>query len=123
MATVNKSDRKKLISTQVVGSKLVWHRVETGEEMCRLDICALTPNIVSQLLVYGAKQIAADVVAAADGENKFAGIRAAVAALGAGQWPRRPSAPTSMEAAISALIVNMGISREKAREMLGLPQE
>ena len=123
MATVNKSDRKKLVSTQTVGTVLVWHRVDTGEELCRVDSAALDVDIVEQLIIYGMKQIVADVAANVDGEERFNTIKSGAAAIGCGQWPRRAAAPASMEPALTALMVNMGITRAKAREMLGMAVE
>lgn len=123
MATVAKSDRKKLVSTQVDGAKLIWHRVDSGAEIGRLDVTTLTKEMKLALMQYGAKQIVADVVSAAEGEAKFNGMAAGIAALGAGTWPRRPSAPSTMEPAIAALMANLGCDRAKAREMLGLDVE
>lgn len=120
----NKTDRKKVVATNVFGSTVTFHRAETGEEFARLDVRTLPDSIVDQLLIYGAKQIAADVVAGVDGaEKKIEGMTAAIAALGCGQWPRRAAAPATLEPAIAALMANMAISRQKAREMLGLAPE
>lgn len=123
MATQSKTDRKKLVSVSVVGAVMIWNRVDTGAELARLDVTTLTDGMVRQLVVYGAKQIASDVVSAVDGEEKFNGIVAAVAALGAGTWPRRPSAPASFEPAIAALMAIQKIDRPAALKMLGLPTE
>ena len=123
-AIANKTDRKKVVSTNVFGSTVTFHRAESGEEFARLDVRALPEGIVDQLLIYGAKQIVADVVAGVDGvDKKIDGMAAAVASQGSGVWPRRASAPATLEPAIGALMANMGITREKAREMLGLDAE
>ena len=121
MAVKNKSDRKKLISTQVVETVLVFHRTDTGAEIARIDVRGLPTAIIAPTLVYGIKQIASDVVAGVeDVEKKIAGIAAAVSAIGAGQWPRRAAAPATMEPAIAAIMATQKCSRTQARAMLGL---
>ena len=125
---VNKTDRKKGISTEVLANKnglptiLVFHRTDTGAEITRLDVAMLTDT--TQLLVYGAKQICSDVVAGVDdADKKYAGIAAAVAALGAGTWPRRASAPATLEPAIAMIMAAQKCSREQARQLLGMLPE
>lgn len=120
MATVNKSDRKKLINTQVIGALVVFARADTGEEICRVNVDDVSSDIGLALRVYGAKQIVADIVSQADGiEAKAKGMAAACDALASGQWPRRVSA-ASLEPAIAMLMTAQGISREAAMELLGL---
>lgn len=125
----NKTDRKKLISTEVLPNSstglatvLVFHRTDTGAEITRLDIARLTD--VTQLLIYGAKQICSDVVAGVDdADKKCAGIAAAVAALDAGTWPRRASAPATLEPAIAMIMKAQGCDRAAARKLLGMLPE
>lgn len=120
MATVNKSDRKKLINTQVIGALVVFQRADTGEEICRIDTDTVSGAMQTALMVYGAKQIVSDIVAALDGiDEKAAGMVRACDALRAGAWPRRAS-QASMEPAIAHIMAHNGWSREKALEILGL---
>lgn len=115
---VNKTDRKKLISTEVIGNVVVWHRTDTGEEINRLDILTLTD--VSKLIIYGAKQVCSDVVAnESDADKKCAGISKAVDALRAGGWPKREST-ANVDNAVALIMSRMGITRAKACEMLGI---
>lgn len=120
MATVNKSDRKKLINTQVIDALVVFQRADTGEEICRIDTDGVNGAMQTALMVYGAKQIVSDIVAALDGlDEKAAGMVRACDALRAGQWPRRAS-QASVEPAIAMLMTAQGISREAALKLLGL---
>lgn len=122
MATVNKSDRKKLISTQVIGGIVVFARADTGEEISRINIDVVSSDMQLALMVYGAKQIVADVVSQADGiEAKAKGMSAACDALRAGQWPRRISM-ASMEPAIAMIMAAQGCDRAKALALLGLDE-
>lgn len=121
MATVNKSDRKKMVSTQVVGSVVVFHNAQTEAEITRIDVAGLSEAMQLALMVYGAKQIVADVVSAVDGiDAKSGGMARATDALRAGMWPRRPSAPASMEPAILMIMAAQGCDRAAAMAMLGL---
>ena len=123
MATVNKSDRKKLIGTQVVGNIVVFHRVSTGEEIGRVDTGMMGGEILAQTLAYGVKQIVSDIVASADGiEEKCAGMRTAIASLGAGTWPRRAGAPASMDKAIETMMRALGETREQVCARLGIAE-
>jgi hypothetical protein len=120
MATVNKSDRKKLINTQVIGALVVFARADTGEEICRLNVDNVDDEMGLALRVYGAKQIISDIVSQSDGiEAKAKGMSAACDALRAGQWPRRAS-QASVEPAIMMLMAAQGITREAALKLLGL---
>jgi len=120
MATVNKSDRKKLIATQVIGALVVFQRADTGEEITRVDVDALSGEMQLALMTYGAKQIVSDIVAALDGmDDKAVGMTKACDSLRAGVWPRRAS-QASMEPAIAHIMAHNGWSREKALEILGL---
>jgi len=122
MATVNKSDRKKLITTQVVGPLVVFARADTEEEICRINVDGVSDEMRLALAVYGAKQIVADVVSAADGiEAKAKGMSSACDALRAGQWPRRASM-ASIEPAILMLMTAQGITRAVALKMLGVAE-
>lgn len=122
MATVNKSDRKKLINTQVIGGIVVFARADTGEEISRINTDAVSSDMQLALMVYGAKQIVADVVSQADGiEAKAKGMSAACDALRAGQWPRRISM-ASMEPAIAMIMAAQGCDRAKALSLLGLDE-
>lgn len=119
MATVNKSDRKKLIKTEVFGGVVVFQRADTGEEFTRLDVDDLAETVITQLMTYGAKQIIADVVASLDGvDDKVKGMQRAVEALQAGQWPRRTS-EVSVDKAAETLAASMGISVDALKAMLG----
>lgn len=123
MVTVNKSDRKKLVGTQVIGGVVVFHRADTGEEIGRVDTTALTPAMVQSTLVYGTKQIVSDVVAGADGiEAKINGMKAAIASLGAGTWPRREGAPASMEKAIVTMMAALGETRAQICARLNIEE-
>lgn len=122
MATVNKSDRKKLINTQVIGGIVVFARADTGEEITRINTDTVSSEMQLALMVYGAKQIVADVVSQADGiEAKAKGMSAACDALRAGQWPRRISM-ASMEPAIAMIMAAQGCDRAKALALLGLDE-
>lgn len=122
MATVNKSDRKKLINTQVIGGIVVFARADTGEEITRINTDMVSSKMQLALMVYGAKQIVADVVSQADGiEAKAKGMSAACDALRAGQWPRRISM-ASMEPAIAMIMAAQGCDRAKALALLGLDE-
>lgn len=122
MATVNKSDRKKLINTQVIGGLVVFARADTGEEITRINTDTVSSEMQLALMVYGAKQIVADVVSQADGiEAKAKGMSAACDALRAGQWPRRISM-ASMEPAIAMIMAAQGCDRAKALALLGLDE-
>lgn len=122
MATVNKSDRKKLINTQVIGGIVVFARADTGEEITRINTDMVSSEMQLALMVYGAKQIVADVVSQADGiEAKAKGMSAACDALRAGQWPRRISM-ASMEPAIAMIMAAQGCDRAKALALLGLDE-
>ena len=123
MAIVNKTDRKKLASTSVIGALVIWHDVRDGAEFARLDISKLDDPIRDQLCIYGVKQITADIVAGIDGSDaKIKGMAGAVDALIAGQWPRRASV-ASLEGPIAMLMKAQGIDRNAARELLGLDAE
>lgn len=115
-----KSDRKKLVSTQVVGATIIMHRVDTGAELGRIDTRALTEAMRDQTLIYGAKQIVSDVNAQLEGEAKFEGISRAIAALGSGTWPARTSAPMNMETAILTLMAQLHETREQVEARLGI---
>ena len=120
MATVNKSDRKKLINTQVIGALVVFQRADTGEELCRVNTDNVSADMQLALMTYGAKQIVSDIVSAADGiDDKAKGMAAACDALRAGVWPRRAS-QASVEPAIAMLMAAQGITREAALKLLGL---
>ena len=122
MATVNKSDRKKLINTQVIGGIVVFARADTGEEITRINTDMVSSEMQLALMVYGAKQIVADVVSQADGiEAKAKGMSAACDALRAGQWPRRISM-ASMEPAIAMIMAAQSCDRAKALALLGLDE-
>lgn len=122
MATVNKSDRKKLINTQVIGGIVVFARADTGEEITRINTDMVSSEMQLALMVYGAKQIVADVVSQADGiDAKAKGMSAACDALRAGQWPRRISM-ASMEPAIAMIMAAQGCDRAKALALLGLDE-
>ena len=123
MAIVNKTDRKNLASTSVVGALVIWHDVRDGGEFARLDVSSLDDQIRDQLCIYGAKQITADIVAGVDGADaKVKGMAGAVDSLRAGQWPRRTSL-ASLEGPIAMLMKAQGIDRNAARELLGLGTE
>ena len=122
MATVNKSDRKKLINTQVIGALVVFARADTGEEIARLNVDNVSADMGLALRVYGAKQIVADVVSQADGiDAKAKGMSAACDALNNGNWPRRVSM-ASMEPAIAMIMAAQGCDRAKALSLLGLDE-
>ena len=115
-----KSDRKKLVSTQVIGTTVIMHRVDTSAELGRIDVRALTDVIRDQTLIYGVKQIVSDVNAQLEGEAKFEGISRAIAALGSGTWPARTAAPMNMEAAILTLMAQLRETREQVEARLGI---
>ena len=116
-----KSDRKQLVKTQTIGTLVVFHRADTGEEIGRVDGADLTEDMQTACATYGIKQIVSDVVAQLDGQDKFDGITRGCDALNAGAWPRRAPTSSAMEAAVTALMVNMKIDRAEACRMLGLP--
>ena len=119
MATANKSDRKKLIATEVYGGTVVFQRVDSGEEFGRVSMDDLGVDIQRQLMVYGAKQVIADVVASADGiEAKVRGMQAAIASLENGAWPKRTS-EVSIDKAAETLAASMGITVDQLKAMLG----
>ena len=122
MATVNKSDRKQLVGTSIVrDSIVVFARKDTGEEFARVDVMALTPEMQLQCMLYGVKQVVSDIVSTADGlEAKIDGMKAAVAAIGSGNWPRRASAPVSTDKAVETLMKALGETREQVMARLGL---
>lgn len=121
MATVNKSDRKKLVGTQIIGSVVVFQRVDTGEEIGRVDSGALAGVALEQTLVYGVKQIVSDIVASADGlEAKITGMQGAIASLNEGQWPRRLAAPVDMNKAIETMMKALGKTRAEVCTMLDI---
>lgn len=122
MATVNKTDRKKLVSTEVLrGRELVFFDTRTNGEFARLNVAILSDDVQAQLMVYGAKQIVSDVVAGLDGADaKVEGMAAAVDALRGGAWPRRKPAEGSLDRAIDLLMMTQGIDRDAARALLGL---
>jgi hypothetical protein len=120
MATVNKSDRKKLITTQVIGPLVVFMRADTGEEITRLDTDDVSGEMQEALMVYGTKQIVSDIVASLDGiDDKASGMVKACDQLRAGAWPRRAS-QASVEPAIAMLMAAQGITRDAALKLLGL---
>ena len=123
MATVNKSDRKKMVSTQIVGSLVVFHNAQTEAEITRLDVAGLSEAMQLALMIYGAKQIVSDVVSVVDGiDAKQRGMVSATEALRAGSWPRRPSAPASMEPAILMIMAAQKCDRATALATLGLTE-
>ena len=120
MATANKSERKKLIQTQVVDGVVIFQRADTGEEFTRLDTEGLDPAILEQLVVYGAKQVISDVVASLEGlDAKMEGMQKAVASLENGAWPKRTS-EVSIDKAAETLAAKLGISVEALKKQLGV---
>lgn len=120
MATVNKSDRKKMIGTTVLDSRVVFNRCDTGEEFGRIDVDRLNDEMRLALMIYGAKQIIADVVSGAEGiDDKIKGMTAAITALEGGSWPRRASA-ANMEPAIQMIMAAQKCTREAALAILGM---
>jgi hypothetical protein len=114
MTIVNKTERKKLVGTQVVGDVVVFMRVDTGEEIGRLDTSALTTDMQRATLTYGTKQIISDIGAGTDDiETRIATMQRGIASLGSGSWPRRESAPASMEKAIITMMATLGETREQ----------
>jgi hypothetical protein len=123
MTTVNKTERKKLVQANVVGSQLVWHDMRTEGEFARLDTAQLDADIVAKLVVYGCKQIVADIVAGLDGADaKVNGMIRAITSLQNGVWPSR-SAEKSLEGPISMIMAAQGCDRAAARALLGLTAE
>ena len=123
MTTINKTERKKRVSTTVVGSQVVWHDTRDGGEFARLDTATLSETITRQLVVYGLKQIVADIVAGVDGaDGKVKGMAAAITSVQSGAWPSRTS-EKSLEGPIAMLMKAQGCTREAARGMLGLAPE
>lgn len=121
---VNKTDRVKLVSTQVVESTVIFHRTDTQAEFARIDVAACTGDMKRALLVYGAKQVCSDIAAGIDNaDKKIEAIAAAVASLGAGTWPRRASAPASLEPAIAMIMAAQKCDRAQARQLLGMLPE
>ena len=120
MATVNKSERKKLVSTSVVGSVVIFHRVDTGAELGRTDFTQHSAEVETQVSIYGVKQIVSDVNSQLEGEEKFAGITRAIADLNAGVWPARIGKAISPDAAMAALALHMGLTIEQMRAKMGL---
>jgi hypothetical protein len=119
MATVNKSDRKTLVKTQVIGSIVVFLRADTGEEFSRIDVASVTPEMQTKLMVYGAKQVCADVASGADTlQASIEGRAGACDALRLGVWPSRAPAPGSMEPAIAAVMRAVNCTREAAMALL-----
>ena len=124
MATVNKTERKKMVSTEVVGTQVVWFDARDGSEFGRVDLDTLAFTIAQQLKQYGIKQIVADIVATATSpDDKIKGMRGAIDQINAGQWPRRAPAEGSLTRAIDMLMAAQGITRGAARAMLGLGEE
>lgn len=126
MAVVNKTDRKKLVSTEVLadGATCVWFDARTGGEFARIDLTECTSDMQTRLAMYGLKQIVADIVSGLDGPDaKIKGMAGAVAMIEAGQWPRRAPAEGSLDRAIAMLMQAQGIDRGAARAMLGLGDE
>lgn len=123
MTTINKTERKKLVSTSVVGSQVIWHDARDGGEFARLSIENLDADVTDKLIVYGLKQIVADIVAGVDGADaKVKGMAAAVESIRRGVWPSRAS-EKSLEGPIAMLMAAQGCDRAAARAMLGLAPE
>ena len=108
---MNKSDRKKLIKTQVIGQTIVFFRADTEAEIARTDTESFPAELQQQGLIYGVKQIVADVNAGEEGEDKFTGIARACEQLDRGLWPTRPKAPVSLESVIASIMELTGKSR------------
>lgn len=124
MTVANKTDRRKLVETQVVLSKVVWFDATTKTEFCRADVAEMSEAMQMQLAQYGLKQIVADVVAGVDGgDAKMAGMARAVEQAKMNQWPRRAPAEGSLERAIGLLMMAQGCGRDAARALLGLAAE
>jgi chemotaxis receptor (MCP) glutamine deamidase CheD len=111
MATVNKSDRKKLVSTQIIGSVVVFHRCDTEAEIGRVDTAMLEGDILQKTLVYGIKQIVSDIVAAADGiDAKVAGMAQAIKKVNLGEWPRREASVGNVDKALEVMAKALGLT-------------
>jgi hypothetical protein len=123
MATINKTERKKLVSTSVVGAAVIWHDMRDGGEFARVNIDQLDGPIRDKLIVYGLKQIVADIVAGVGGaDGKVKGMAAAITSIEQGVWPSRAS-ERSLEGPIAMLMAVQGCDRAVARAMLGLTGE
>lgn len=122
MATVNKSERKQLVGTSIVRDTIVvFARKDTGEEFARIDVDAMSAEMQLQCMLYGVKQVVSDIVSTADGlEAKIDGMKAAVASIGSGTWPRRASAPVSTDKAVETLMKALGETREQVMARLGM---
>ena len=121
---INKSERKQLIKTEVVGTCVVFFEAATGGEVGRVDVADVMSGEQNfRVAMYGIKQIIGDVVATLAGQAKLDGVQAACDALTLGQWPRRPAAEATMEPALAALMRMQGCSRAEARAMLGMTPE
>jgi len=118
MATTNKTDRKKLVKTQIVGGTVVFQRADTGAEFARVDTTDLSADMVRATLVYGVKQIVSDVAADATGiDERVTAMGDAVKQLTGGTWPRRQS-EANVDKAAETLALSMGITVDKLKEML-----
>jgi len=116
-----KTDRVKTVKTEVVGATIVWTRLDTEGEFGRLDVSALTPDMLRACALYGAKQVVADVVGTpANMDERVTRMKTAIASIGSGAWPRREAAEISPETAMLALAAKMGKSIEEVRAMLGM---
>lgn len=128
-ADAPKSDRKKLVSTQLLANKiLVWHKEADKSELFRLDLAGLVPTVIDALVHYGAKQIVADIGASLEGQARLDAMGKAVASLGAGAWPRRESQPavvtldTALDVTWKAMQrTNPAITLAEVKRLLGLP--
>lgn len=114
----NKTERKKLISAELIGTICVMHRLDTQAELGRVDLAKMTDDIKLQTLFYGTKQACSDPCSALTGEEKFAGITRNLASLASGVWPSRESKPVSVDAAAELLAKSMGMTRDQMMELL-----
>lgn len=79
---------KKQIKITVLEGTVVFSTVEPKAEIARLNTGSLNYYTARALRVHGAKQICSEVVAEATTiEETIAGIKRAVDALKAGNWP------------------------------------
>lgn len=119
-----KTERRKLFTTEVIGTRIVWFNAETEEELARLDTKTLTPAMELSALTYGVIQVVADRMATATtAEEKIHRLCRNVAALGSGQWPTNSDPTKGQEATIAVLMDTLGLTRAAARAALKLPAE
>lgn len=118
MATENKTERKKLISAELIGTLCIMHRVDTQAELGRVDLSKMEEEIKLQTLFYGAKQACTDPCSSLSGEAKFAGIARNLANLSLGIWPSREAKTISVAASAEVMAKSMDMTVDEMMALL-----